>query len=129
MSGKYKITKAGEQDIKVFADYHKIEQVLINLIDNAVKHAPLSTQIVIEVQKVPGHVQISVADQGPGIPEAFKSQLFQRYRLADANLQNEGLGLGLYISSEIIRKHCGKIGVESESGKGSKFWFTLPDVY
>ena len=71
--------------------------------------------------------KVSVKDTGPGIPADKLPFLFDRYYRADASgFQVSGLGLGLYISADIIARHGGQIGVESELGKGSTFWFTLP---
>ena len=72
---------------------------------------------------------VSVSDKGKGIPAENLHKLFDRYYRVDENKrQISGLGLGLYISSEIIKRHGGKIGVNSELGSGSSFWFTLPDL-
>ena len=117
----------GDQNIELFGDEHKIEQVLVNLINNAVKYAPLSKRIIIQVEKLEGFVKISVIDLGPGIPEESLSMLFDRYYRLEQNRFTAGLGLGLYISSEIIKRHGGQIEVESIPGKGSNFWFTLPN--
>jgi len=71
--------------------------------------------------------RVSVTDKGPGIPPDKVPHLFERYyRVDSVGMQFSGLGLGLYISSEIIKRHGGHIGVESEPGKGSTFWFTVP---
>ena len=71
--------------------------------------------------------KISVIDHGPGIAPEMLPYLFDRYfRVDSSGSQYSGLGLGLYICAEIIKKHNGQIGVDSEAGKGSTFWFTLP---
>lgn len=117
----------GDQDIELFGDVHKIEQVLVNIINNAVKYAPLSKKIIIQIEQIEGFVKISVIDLGPGIPEESLSKLFDRYYRLEQNRFTAGLGLGLYISSEIIKRHGGQIHVESIPDKGSNFWFTLPN--
>lgn len=123
---KQKIRIHGDRNFKVFADRNKIEQVVINLINNAVKYAAISEAIEIWIEQKGGEAKVSVIDQGPGIPANKLQHLFDRYFRVDFNgIQYSGLGLGLYISSQIIRKHDGRIGVESEVGKGSCFWFTL----
>lgn len=83
--------------------------------------------IKINVEKLKGFAKISVKDLGMGIKPEKIPHLFERYYRAHYNgLQFSGLGLGLYISSDIVKKHGGEIGVNSELGKGSTFWFTLP---
>lgn len=114
-------------EIKVYADAARIDQVVINFINNAIKYAPESKEIRICIEKVNNMAKVSVIDKGPGIPLEKLRHLFDRYYRADSSgSQYTGLGLGLYISSEIIKKHNGTIGVDSEVGKGSTFWFTLP---
>lgn len=95
--------------------------------NNAVKYAPNAYQIIVKVEQLNEVVRVSVQDFGPGMPKNHLPMLFERYYRVDAtSVQNSGLGLGLYISAEIIKLHGGEIGVESEHGKGSTFWFTLP---
>jgi signal transduction histidine kinase len=92
-----------------------------------VKYAPLSKVIHIKIEKLTGATRISVTDSGPGIPPNKQEYLFDRYfRVDSSGPQYSGLGLGLYINAEIIKRHGGEIGVISDVGKGSTFWFTLP---
>ncbi|WP_294296618.1 PAS domain-containing protein [uncultured Chryseobacterium sp.] len=118
----------GDVSQKVVADNQQIGQVMINFITNAIKYAPESKQIIITAKKISDfEVKISVRDQGPGIPEEKLKHLFKRYYRTNYQGQKfTGLGLGLFISGDIIKEHGGKIGVESEEGKGSEFWFILP---
>jgi PAS domain S-box-containing protein len=125
LNDKYKIVYEDNTDFEMFADEHKVEQVLVNLINNAVKYAPESKKINIQVEKIDDFLKIAVTDYGKGIPDASISKLFDRYYRV--NQAGTGLGLGLYICSEIIRRHGGEIGVESTVGMGSTFWFTIPD--
>ncbi|QJD96157.1 PAS domain S-box protein [Mucilaginibacter robiniae] len=124
--GKQKIYITGNLELMICADEHRIDQVVTNLVNNAVKYAPESA-ITLNIQEEGSMVRLSVTDEGPGIPENKIPHLFDRYfRVDDAGYQASGLGLGLYISSEIIKRHDGEIGVQSELGKGSTFWFTVP---
>lgn len=127
MEAKYHIRIEGDETLEVNADPNKIDQIVINFINNAVKYAPDSLEINVYIVKKDGMACVSVTDEGPGIKPEKIPHLFERYyRVDTAGRQYSGLGLGLYISSEIVKKHHGKIGVESEFGKGSTFWFALP---
>ncbi len=126
-AGTHQIELQGDLSGSVLVDADRIDQVLTNLTNNAVKYAPEAPIISIQVRELADQLQISVTDQGPGIPKDKLPHLFDRYfRVDESGKQVSGLGLGLYISAEIIERHGGKIGVESEPGKGSTFWFTLP---
>lgn len=127
LAGEHELVLNGDTDLEIYADRGKIEQVIVNLVNNAVKYAPQSNRIIIEVTKRTKSVKIAVKDFGEGIPYDKIPHLFERYyRVDSTGLQYSGLGLGLYISAEIVERHGGKIGVNSEAGKGSTFWFTLP---
>jgi two-component system phosphate regulon sensor histidine kinase PhoR len=111
----------------VTGNEERLEQVLMNLINNAVKYSPLSKSIVIKVSKHEDMVRVAVTDFGIGLSEGQKERIFERfYRVEDKKHMSSGLGMGLYISQEIVTNHHGKIGVESELGKGSTFYFDLP---
>ena len=119
----------GDLDVMIYADAQKVEQVLVNLVNNAIKYAPKSPVITIKVETLPSAVRISVTDRGPGIAPEHVDQLFERYFRVDGEKNRKsGLGLGLYISAEIVRRHGGEIGVQSKAGEGTTFWFTLPDA-
>ena len=125
--GKYELILEGDEELMVYADEHRADQVVVNLVSNAVKYAPDSINIYLRVEKEGDMAKISVHDNGPGIETEKLKHLFDRYYRADTSGQQvSGLGLGLYICAEIISRHGGKIGVDSELGKGSTFWFTLP---
>lgn len=125
--GFSKIKATGEMDIPIMADYPKIEQVLINLINNSFKYAPNSHEIIINAKREKDFIKISVQDFGPGISPEKLPHLFALYYRADTKgNQYSGLGLGLYICYKIITNHGGLMGVESELGQGSTFTFTLP---
>jgi len=127
LEGKYKITNTGENLVQVYADQFKIDQVLVNLVNNAVKYAPESLEIIINVEKIKGFIKVTVSDRGEGIEPEHIAKLFDRYYRTNSANRASGLGLGLYISKEIVTKHGGDIGADSVVGKGSNFWFTLPD--
>lgn len=113
------------EDFFVIADSGRIEQVLLNLISNAVKYSPEKTTITITVKNINNYAVVSVADQGVGIPKGQQNLVFDRYYQVKAK-EKRGFGLGLYIAKEIIKRHRGRIWVESIVGKGSTFFFSLP---
>lgn len=112
---------------EIFADTQRLEQVIANLINNALKYAPASKIINLQIQEDDTHLYISISDSGPGIEAALIPSLFNRYyRIENPDYNNTGLGLGLFICTEIISKHGGKLSVSSTLGIGSTFTFSLP---
>lgn len=108
-------------------DEARLEQVLLNLIGNAVKYSPDGGDIILESRVVQYGVVVSVQDFGIGIAPEHLSSLFDRYyRIDDTSMRFEGLGLGLFIAAEIIKRHNGSLWIESEPGNGSTFFFRLP---
>jgi signal transduction histidine kinase len=129
LAGEYDIIYQGDRSLKVFADQFKIDQVMVNLVNNAVKYAPESKEIVVKVEHLEKATRVSVTDKGNGVSENQIKQLFDRFfRVEEQASKTSGLGLGLFICAEIIRRHGGDIGVESQEGEGASFWFTLPDA-
>ena len=127
IAGKHNLVFGGDRDLEIYADEHRIDQVVVNFVNNAVKYAPDSIDICLNVEKDGNMAKISVKDTGPGIEPDKIPHLFSRYYRADySGSQYSGLGLGLYISAEIVKRHGGQIGVDSELGKGSTFWFIVP---
>ena len=110
------------------ADTEKVSWVLINFLSNAIRYTPEGGMIIIEAKRLNGKVEFAVQDRGPGISKEHHNQVFQRFvQLQSDGVKNEkGLGLGLAISKEVITEHSGDIGVISELGAGSRFFFTLP---
>jgi two-component system phosphate regulon sensor histidine kinase PhoR len=99
----------------------------MNFINNAVKYSLSNKHIIIKTEQTQDSVRVSVSDFGIGMTQKEIERIFERfYRVEDKKFMASGLGMGLYISSEIINAHNGKIGVVSEPGKGSTFYFDLP---
>ena len=116
-------------EIYIHADQNRIRQVLVNLLTNAAKYSKSGSDIIVWVEIQPKNVKVSVKDYGSGIAKEKIPLLFERfYRIEQTENTVQGLGLGLFISSEIIKNHNGEIGAESEVGYGSTFWFSLPKV-
>jgi len=127
IEGKHELNLQGNDELEVFADEHRIDQVIVNFINNAVKYAPESKVIELSIVQEGSSVKISVKDFGPGIAKDQLPLVFDRYwRGSHLGQTYSGLGLGLYICAEIIKQHEGEIGVSSEFGTGATFWFTLP---
>ena len=122
-----KITKP-ETRIELNFDFLRIAQVISNLLENARKYTPANSPIEIVIKKKSTHARISVTDHGPGISNEQQSRLFSPFTRGSDDLTSRsgGLGLGLYICSEIIKLHGGTIGVTSRLGEGSTFYFELP---
>jgi PAS domain S-box-containing protein len=113
---------------RVYADRDRVSQVIINLITNAIKYSPYSDTIIIKTMITDGQAILSVKDFGLGIPADKIDMVFEQFYRVSGNKQNTfpGLGLGLYISSEIVKREGGTIWVNSTEGKGSDFCFSLP---
>jgi PAS domain S-box-containing protein len=114
-------------DIVYTGDHYRLEQVMQNFLSNAVKYSPAGDKVIVNSRVERESIVLSVQDFGIGIPEENMPLLFDRYyRVDNAKMQFEGLGLGLFISSEILKRHYGSFWIESEEGKGSTFYFRLP---
>lgn len=117
------------ETVPVEADKQRLEQVLINLLTNAIKYSPRSPDILIKAQPAENRNKliVTVQDFGIGIPRDRQEKIFNRfYRVEEIERSFSGLGLGLYITNEIILRHDGKLWVNSEQGKGSTFGFEIP---
>jgi two-component system sensor histidine kinase VicK len=114
--------------VLISADHDKIGSVITNLISNAVKYSPKGKLIEVTCEVQGDIAQVSVCDEGMGIKASDKENLFERYyRVENPHTQHiSGFGIGLYLSAEIIHRHDGRIWLESESGVGSTFYFSLP---
>lgn len=127
ISANHVIIKTGKIHSNVTADKDRIEQVVINLLNNAIKYSPGGKEVTINVSQQNGELKVAVKDNGIGIAEHNLEKIFDRYyRVEDHSIHFQGLGIGLYVSCEIIKRHNGKMWAESEWGKGSTFYFTLP---
>ncbi len=114
---------------EIYADYNQIRQVLINLLENAAAYSEEATQITISAKTGDGNIEVSVSDQGVGIPQGDLEKIFDKfYRGGQKRQKPGGTGLGLAICQAIILGHSGRIWAESEVGHGSTFFFTLSDT-
>lgn len=124
----HQIITTGEKNIILYADKTRMEQVITNLISNALKYSPGADKIIIYTGIDENNwFTFHVTDFGIGIPEAAFPYVFDRFfRVSSTAHKFSGLGLGLYISAEIIQRHNGQIGLQSKEGEGSTFWIKLP---
>lgn len=124
------IVYQGEQSAEIEGDKFRLEQVLVNLLSNAIKYSPAGADIIIKTEQLDGNIKVSVTDFGKGIAPEMIPHLFERYFRVESTSQNvSGLGIGLYISAEIVRMHNGLIGADSRLGEGSTFYFCIPIRY
>jgi signal transduction histidine kinase len=108
-------------------DERRLRQVVYNLLTNAVKFTPDDGSIAVASTRVDGEVQVSITDTGPGIAPEDHERIFEEFQQTDVGIgQHEGTGLGLALSKRLVELHGGRIWVESEPGRGSRFVFTLP---
>jgi signal transduction histidine kinase len=114
-----------EPVLPVQADPERVSLVLTNLIANAIRHSPTGSTVTVTARPSQGSVRFEVADEGAGIAKEFQERVFEKF-FRIPGTRGEGIGLGLYISREIVHAHGGEMGLVSEPGKGSRFWFSLP---
>ncbi len=117
-----------QEPLPVLADPERIEVVLANLLGNAVRYTPPAGRIVAAVKRAGASARFEVRDTGGGVPALYQERIFERF-FQVPGARRGGLGLGLYISREIVQAHGGAMGVETEPGRGSTFWFTLPAAH
>ena len=120
---RYRVV-GGASGLSVRADPDRLMQVLTNLLSNAAKHSPRGGEVRLEAADAGRLARISVADRGPGIAPEFMPRLFGKFEQADR--AHGGTGLGLAISKALIERMDGRIGCDSEAGRGSRFWVELP---
>jgi signal transduction histidine kinase len=121
------ILKENNGQVSAYGDMERIGLVITNLLGNAIKYSPGSKEIVVDAFRSDDAIIVSVKDNGIGIPQEDITNIFSRfYRVSGLSSTFSGSGIGLYISSEIISRHGGKIWAESELNKGSTFYFSIP---
>ncbi|MDB5018132.1 MAG: hypothetical protein JWQ84_2964 [Mucilaginibacter sp.] len=121
------VTLEMDDDITYTGDQLRLEQVVNNFLNNAVKYSPDSNKIIVKCRLELDNIIVSVQDFGIGIAPESLNRLFERYyRVDNTAMRFQGLGLGLFISSEILKRHQGSFWIESELGKGATFFFRLP---
>lgn len=125
------LTYTGGPVAQITADPMRLQQVLSNLLSNALKFSPAGSQVLLSAQALGGQIRILVVDQGPGVPAEFVDRLFEKFSQADASdrRQKGGTGLGLAISKELMERMGGCIGFYPRPGGGSVFWVELPAVF
>lgn len=123
----FKISKLGKTEEMIFGDEMRLEQVVINFITNAIKYAPGTNQVNVITHIKDEKLYVAVKDFGIGISKEQQHKIFDKfYRVEDNSNRFNGLGIGLYICSEIINRHGGTIGVNSVPDEGSEFYFIIP---
>lgn len=116
-----------EKDVMVSADHERLTQVFSNILSNAIKFSPEKGQVVVTYEKDDGWVTVKISDNGPGILEEERALVFDRFRQSKRDSDKKtGSGLGLAICAAIVKEHGGTIGVDSNNGNGSTFWFRIP---
>ncbi len=124
---KHRIQKIGNCSQPINGDKGRLQQVLINLLTNAIKYSPKADKVFVKIDEQEDKILVSVQDFGVGMSEEHLDKIFDRYyRVEEHAIQFQGLGMGLYISNNIIARHNGRMWVESEPEKGSTFCFMLP---
>jgi signal transduction histidine kinase len=103
-----------------------LRRVLDNLLSNALKFTPPGKEITVSIAREGDAAQLAVTDTGPGIPEEYHQKIFEKFSQIEGEQQSQGTGLGLTFCKLAVEAHGGKIGIDSEVGRGSTFWFTLP---
>ena len=116
------------QAIYATFDRKRLAQAFSNLVSNAIKFSPQQGLVQITVRQIGQQARLEVRDQGPGIPEAFRERIFQKFAQANASSSRpqEGTGLGLAITRELMHAMGGEVNFESEEGLGACFWLSLP---
>ncbi|WP_233081315.1 ATP-binding protein [Rheinheimera soli] len=128
-AAKYQVSfQVQLEDCRLVADQTRLRQVVDNLLSNAIKFSSSGQTVMVQLSQNAGFIRFAVQDQGSGIPDNFRSRIFEKFSQADGSSSRkaEGTGLGLNICKTIIAAHHGTIGFDSEPGQGALFWFELP---
>ncbi len=121
-----RIDQSADRLPEILADPLRLDEVLNNLVSNAVKHSPPGGEILLRLSKPDAeHLRVSVIDQGPGVPEKSQSRIFERFYRAPGQ-EADGVGLGLFISREIMRAHEGRIGLRERTSELTEFYIDVP---
>jgi signal transduction histidine kinase len=112
---------------RVGVEERQIEHVFSNFIHNAVKHSPRGETVLVQARKHDGGIRFAVIDKGPGVPQQYQSRVFDKFFRVPGE-DRDGAGLGLSIAREIVHAHHGSVGVKSNPGEGSEFFFILPEI-
>jgi len=120
------IFNKSEEEFIVEADKQRMEQVMFNLLGNAIKYSPKADKVYISMVKENEYVKVTIKDEGIGLSSTQRNKIFTRFYRADGPTNISGLGLGLYLTKEIIDRHNGSIDVNTEFDKGTEFYFTIP---
>jgi signal transduction histidine kinase len=123
---KHNIVLKGNANRIVTGDKMRLEQVLTNYLNNAIKYAPDSEEIIVDVQEKNKDIIVCVEDFGPGFPENEKERLFDRFYRSSSPTKASGMGIGLYLCKEIVSRHNGKVWAEKKETNGSRFFFSIP---
>ena len=127
-AARHRVQLARAQPVVIQGDRERLEQVVASLLDNAVKYSPEGGYVEVAVAVAGGEAIVSVHDQGVGIPAEKQARIFERFYRAHTHTPHDygGMGVGLYIANEIVKRHGGRMWFESEEGRGSTFSFSLP---
>jgi signal transduction histidine kinase len=126
-TGRHQLTLRAPDRMDAQVDPFRLEQVVLNLLDNAIKFSPEGGEIEVDLERIPeGCVRLSVRDHGIGVPPKHRRRLFERFYQAHGKEHRSGMGLGLFICSEIVRRHGGSIRAEAPEGGGTRFVVELP---
>ncbi len=124
---KHNIVLIGEADTPIIADRLRLEQAIINILNNAIKYSPKSNKVIVKILNNQSEIKLIITDFGIGVDTKIKTKVFKAFfRENKTASQYPGLGIGLYIAQEIIKKHRGKIWLESQKNKGTEVFLTIP---
>ena len=117
-----------DASLRLLIDEDRYTQVLSNLLSNAAKFSPAGADIHIRATRVGANLRVAVTDAGAGIPETFRNRVFEKFSQGDSSAARRagGTGLGLHITRELVEHMGGRIGFETEVGRGTTFWFEFP---